>query len=247
MRGSRKHVLDWVESPTFDRELEALLTPIPVSIPVGAKRMPIGHREVTEARLETFGPLAIPDHPVWTGLRPWWLKHAAGANTPNWDLAVACDIDGRRGLCLVEAKANVRELSSAGKASNEKASPKSQDNQARIDAALREASAELTRAGFSASFAVTKSYQLANRLAFAWRLASSGIPVVLVYLGFLGDSGIADAGEPLRDAAHWDELFSKHLAAIAPGIRVNERVAIGAGFWVLSRSRGVRSVSPARG
>ncbi len=247
MRGSRKHVLDWVESPTLDRELESLLQPIAVSIPVDGKRMPTSHNESTEARLETFGPQAIPNHRVWTELRPWWLRHAAGANTPNWDLAVECDIDGRRGMCLVEAKANVRELSTAGKASNKNPSPNSKDNQTHIDAALREASAELTRAGFRASFAINKSYQLANRLAFAWRLASSGIPVVLVYLGFLGDSGIADAGEPLRDAAHWDELFSKHLAAIAPGIRVNERVPIGAGFWVLSRSRGVTSVSPPRG
>lgn len=247
MRGSRKHVLDWVESPTFDRELESMLQPITVSIPIGAKRMPTSHTKPTEARLETFGPDAIPGHPVWPQLRPWWLKHAAGANTPNWDLAVSCEIEGHRGLCLVEAKANVRELSSAGKASSKKASSTSKDNQTRIDAALREASTELTRAGFSASFAIDKSYQLANRLAFAWRLASSGIPVVLVYLGFLGDSGIVDAGEPLRDAEHWDALFSKHLGTIAPGIRVNERVPIGAGFWVLSRSRGVMSVSPLRG
>lgn len=46
-------------------------------------------------------------------------------------------------------------------------------------------------------------YQFANRLGFAWKLASIGVPTVLVYLGFTGDDGIIDRGEPLRDADHW--------------------------------------------
>lgn len=244
-RGSRKHILDWVESPTFDRELEALLQPVDVSIPVGAKRMPTSHKDATEARLETFGPKALPSHSAWRHLLPWWLKHAAGANTPNWDLAVTCDIDGWRGFCLVEAKANVRELSRSGKALGAKASPNSKANHVHIAAALRESAASLTRAGFRSEFSVDKSYQLANRIACATQLATWGIPVVLVYLGFLGDTGIRDVGEPLIDAAHWDHLFAEHLWEIAPGIPPNGRVNIGAGFWVLSRSRPVMSISPA--
>jgi len=45
-------------------------------------------------------------------------------------------------------------------------------------------------------------HQLANRLAFTWKLATLGIPVVLLY--FTGrDEGIADAGEPILDDAYW--------------------------------------------
>ena len=45
-------------------------------------------------------------------------------------------------------------------------------------------------------------------LAFTWKLTSLGIPTVVVYLGFLGDSGIANAGEPFSDEAHC--VFADH-------------------------------------
>ena len=38
-------------------------------------------------------------------LRDWWLAVERGANTPNWDLASTCRVEGKRGLLLVEAKA----------------------------------------------------------------------------------------------------------------------------------------------
>ncbi len=43
-------------------------------------------------------------------LRKWWLVHERGANTPNWDIAAGCEIEGKTGVILVEAKANVPEL-----------------------------------------------------------------------------------------------------------------------------------------
>lgn len=60
------------------------------------------------------------------------------------------------------------------------------------------------------------------------------------------DAGITDVGEPISSAAIWDDLVAKHLCGIAPGITLNQKVSIGAGFWVLSRSRPVLSLSPAR-
>jgi len=232
-----------VERPSFDRELEELLKPVNVALPRGARRMPEGHARPAEARLETFGPRVFPDRPIWEDLRRWWLKHPTGANTPNWDLAVECEIEGVRGLCLIEAKANAPELSSAGKLVRKGSSPRSRENTERIDAALHEAAAALSSAGDEAHFSVSKSYQLANRLAFAWKLATGGVPVVLVYLGFLGDTGITDVGDLLADASHWNGLFAEHLADIAPGISVDQRVNVGAGFWILSRSCNVLSPS----
>jgi hypothetical protein len=35
-------------------------------------------------------------------------------------------------------------------------------------------------------------YRFANRLAFAWKTASEGMPTILLYLGFTGDDGISD-------------------------------------------------------
>lgn len=34
-------------------------------------------------------------------------------------------------------------------------------------------------------------YQLSNRIAFGWKLATLGIPTAIVYLGFLGDAGLS--------------------------------------------------------
>jgi hypothetical protein len=47
-------------------------------------------------------------------------------------------------------------------------------------------------------------YQLANRIAWAWKLASMGVPVVLVYLGFLHATEMSDRGEWLVDRTQWE-------------------------------------------
>jgi hypothetical protein len=199
--------------------------------------MPRGHEHPAEARLEAFGPLAYPQLSLWPKLESWWLAHTAGANTPNWDLALSCRIEGSPGLVLVEAKANVPELSSAGKPLDENATERSRENHARIGAAITEASIALGGPDRGVRLSRDHSYQLSNRLAFAWRLASWGLPVVLIYLGFTGDADIADVGEPLRDHGHWDKIFSDHLFTVAPREWVNSRIETdGAPFWLLART-----------
>jgi hypothetical protein len=243
VRGSRKHVLDWTSHPEFLRQLKDLLRPVEVQFPEDAEWMPRGHTAPQEARLESFGPRAYPESPVWPKLESWWLRHTAGANTPNWDIALACRIEGTPGLVLVEAKANVPELSDAAKSLASNASANSQENHQRITAALAEASEALGGASSGVRLSVAHSYQLSNRLAFAWRLASWGLPVALVYLGFTGDEEIRSVGEPLRDNAHWNEVFASHLEAVAPRAWVNQRLTTDSSpFWVLARSMPVSSI-----
>lgn len=103
--------------------------------------MPRGYAAPDEARLETFGPQILPNPEVWERLRKWWLAHEQGANTPNWDIAMACEIDDMPGVILVEAKANVPELSPAGKPLRADASRASAENHQRITAAIDEACA----------------------------------------------------------------------------------------------------------
>lgn len=55
------------------------------------------------------------------------------------------------------------------------------------------------------------NYQLSNRIASAWKLADCGMPVVLLYLGFTGDEGMAPEGQPFRDCAHWEAIVRSHL------------------------------------
>ena len=74
--------------------------------------------------------------------------------------------------------------------------------------------------------------------AFAWMLASSGVPIILLYLGFTGDDGIRDAGEPLSDAEHWSRLMRQHLGELDAEHLSDAETGCGASsFWLLVRSR----------
>jgi hypothetical protein len=245
-RGSRKHVLDWVESPAFLAELEELLKPVNVVIPATAAYMPSGYAEPKEARLDSadipFGALktAQPE------LQRWWLVHHRGANTPNWDLVVSCEIEGRPGLVLVEAKANHPELKEDGKLQRDDASPNSAENHDRIGAAIAEAREGLKSTGVDTAIDISSHYQLANRVAFMWKLAQLGIPTILVYLGFTGDEGIRDAGDPFANDEDWRKAFDAYSGKILPAeVREGRRLKIGGTpAWLLIRSRAVLAQSP---
>jgi len=244
-RGSRKHVLDWTARPEFPAELAEMIRPCPVEIGPDAIWMPRGYDAPDEARLETFGPAWFPGHPAWGELTDWWLVHKHRANTPNWDIAVGCTIEARPGLVLVEAKANWPELSSAGKLLRENASRKSRENHERIGAAIEEANAGWKRLDPGVHISRDTHYQLANRLAFTWKLGTLGIPVVLVYLGFTGDEGIRYVGAPFEGEGDWERAFRDYTDGVFPEGLLEQFIDLGAApVWVLSRARAVREVSP---
>jgi hypothetical protein len=243
-RGSRKHVLDWTGRPRFVGEFQAMLSPVNVCLTELSKWMPRGETLPTEARLERFGREVLPTSSVWQPLQDWWLAAARGANTPNWDIALSCIIEGRPGLVLVEAKANVPELGGAGKPLHAKASLGSRANHGRIGAAIEEARVGLQALGFPTEISRDTCYQFSNRIAFAWKLASLGVPTVLVYLGFTGDTGIANAGEPFWDDEHWRKIFGAYASSVNCTSLFERRVEVGlASAWMLVRSRPVLAVS----
>jgi hypothetical protein len=200
--------------------------------------MPRGYADPEEARLERFGPLVMPDRPIWGHLEDWWLAHKRGANTPNWDIALACEIEGRAGLVLVEAKANWPELGTAGKRPANPASPRSVENHERIGAAIDEACLGWRLIDPRVGISRDSHYQLANRLAFTWKLGTFGVPTVLVYLGFTGDEGIRDAGEPFPDAADWRQAFSEYTHDVVSLDLFEARHDLGeAPVWLALRTR----------
>jgi hypothetical protein len=248
LRGSRKHVLDWTSQPGFCQELVELVSPVDVTLTARSQWTPKGYENPEEARLEVFGPSAVPELEAWPALRSWWLAHESGANTPNWDVALSAEVEGRPGLVLVEAKANVPELSSAGKPLRMSASANSRANHDRIGIAIAEACTALKELSATTDFSRDSHYQLSNRVAFAWKLANLGIPTVLVYLGFCGDDGIADTGEPIRDASHWKDVFAEYAYPAVPNALFERRIDCGAApVWFLVRSRTVIQLSPPRG
>ena len=166
-----------------------------------------------------------------------------------------CEVEGRPGLVLVEAKANVPELSRAGKSRGRSArSPRSADsvrrgseNHDRIGIAIADAYTGLSVPIPGIRISRDTHFQLSNRLAFGWKLASMGIPTVLVYLGFTGDEGIREVGEPFADDAHWQREFRAHLTGVCPAIALDRPLDVsGCSFWLLSRSKPRLENSPPR-
>jgi hypothetical protein len=204
--------------------------------------MPGGYDHPQEARLDSFGPQALPGADIWPELDRWWL--AKGGNTPNWDIALSCEINYRPGLILVEAKAHTRELSPWGKRLGEDAPAASLETHARIGEAIDEAGSALRAVVSGVNISRDSHYQLSNRLAFGWKLASLGIPTVVAFLGFLGDSNIVDVGEPFRDDEHWRKVFADYASPVAPP-RLFERPISGgrAPVWYLIRARPIAEPS----
>lgn len=171
--------------------------------------MPQGFLQPDEARLgetERFlKPMEI------ASVTDWWLAVKPRANTPNWDLVASCTIDGKKGLILVEAKAHKSELNSGGKA--KPASENGKENHEHIRAAIEEANSSLNTHGSGWALSRDTHYQLCNRFAWSWKLASLGIPVVLVYLGFLNAD---EMPSPFPTADSWNNAVRTYSSSIIP-------------------------------
>ena len=158
-----------------------------------------------EARLDKANCL-VPDS-IRRQLRTWWL--VAEGNTPNWDFASTCKVNGESGLLLVEAKAHRKELGEQDKCGS--CNPKNREQIGRV---IAEANREFQSAtGKHWCLSRDHHYQLSNRFAWSWKLASLGIPVVLVYLGFLKAQDMADEGPLFRSKAEWIRVLKDHSRA----------------------------------
>jgi hypothetical protein len=51
---------------------------------------------------------------------------------------------------------------------------------------------------------------MSNRFAWAWKLTELGLPVVLIYLGFLNANEMADQGKSIVDQEDWERLVKSH-------------------------------------
>lgn len=205
-RGSRAGCLALTES-VADR-LRRIVRPHATVESEGAVYFPKGLEHPHEAKLgETEGLLSRENRDALT---TWWLAVKAGANTPNWDIASKCLVGSRPGLILVEAKAHCGELASSGK-------PKDGNpaNDACIRAAIAEANSKLNAVMPDWHLTADSHYQLCNRFAWAWKVASLGVPVVLVYLGFLNVTDMTGY-RLFQTAQEWTEAIHKHSEGIVP-------------------------------
>jgi hypothetical protein len=228
-RGSRARCILLTDGPdaTVAHRLSVLAGPSVIIDPNRHHWMPRGIAHPKEAKLgDALSFLSNEHREVVTG---WWLSVRKNANTPNWDIASTATIDGTEGLVLVEAKAHSAEIKADGKpAGRMPAETKAEsgsvaagpDNSARnhlhIAGACREASDALNSVLPGWALSTESHYQLCNRFAWTWKLASLGTPVILVYLGFLHAEEMRDQGLPFDSAESWERLVRDHCRGIVP-------------------------------
>ncbi len=210
-RGSRKHILDMLERRDFIASFNNLLTGTSVSIMSSDSWAPNGYNSPDESQLRDFEPFkknCPVEHRVIT---EWWPKHPA--RSPVWDMVMTAKIGDKKGLILVEGKAHERELDRNGKHRVSNGSSESKQNHEKIGRNIEDARRFLNQV--MAGFAISRDthYQLSNRVAFAWKLAKEGIPTVLMYLGFLGDTFFQDF---LQDNDHWQRVIGAYIDGVIP-------------------------------
>ncbi len=220
LKGSkpRCHTLTHGLPEQVARQLNKLVDPCG-SIAASDFWMPRGFDDIEEAQLHN-APHLLDTKRNGEALKSWWLACAGSTTrTPNWDIASTCTIEGRPGLLLVEAKAHCRELKT-----KDRCGSGNEMNYERIGQAIREANDafNLIRPGWKLSH--EHHYQLSNRFAWSWKLASLGIPVVLVYLGFLNANEMND---PFHDEQSWVRTVQSYARDVVPESVWDSKLIIG--------------------
>lgn len=227
-RGSRPRCVSFMDGHPEDvaRRLENLVAWPGVAVAPDSAWMPTGrpvaqsvagHRDpAEEATLDNPNPLLTTAESK--ALKDWWLNHPHPmANTPNWDIASQCRVNGQKGLLLVEAKAHANELKDDGKSLDPKASKRSFENHAQIGRAISDAAAVLQRdTGLPCAVSRDLRYQMSNRFAMACKLTEMGYAVVLVYLGFLNANDMSDQGQPFDSPDAWRVAVERHSEILFP-------------------------------
>ena len=143
-------------------------------------------------------------------LAVWW--NPKGGKTPTWDIASTCRINDKSGLLLVEAKAHGNEKLSG----SDRCGSRNAENRKHIGRAITQAASGLellTRNPWRLS--PDHHYQLSNRFAWSWKLASLGIPIVLLYLGFLKAEDMAKQGKPtFHSRANWRDTLRRNCEGV---------------------------------
>jgi hypothetical protein len=212
-RGSkpRCHLLTHGTACEVAAKLTALVAPF-ATVSEDDCWMPVGFAQVQEAELNKAQRLLIAD--VRAKLGAWWLPaDRQTARTPNFDIASTCTVGGVPGLLLIEAKAHAQELrkEESGRVLGANETEDRRASHVTIGKAIAEAATGLALAtGAPCHFSRDTHYQMANRFAWAWKLTELGMPVVLVYLGFLNADEMLDRSAPFASDAEWKQLVQAH-------------------------------------
>lgn len=203
----------------------AIITTEDVSIP----NAQISSKEVTLSTFlrQNFDPKKAD------AITKWWIEH--GTATPKWDLISTCTIDKERGILLVEAKAHKGELKKDKK--SKPTSENSKINHKKIGKAIAEVNTKLEKEISGICLSTENCYQFSNRVAHAWWLANHGIPVVLLYLGFLNVNDLNDDNEKYKyklftSPEDWRTCFEEHTKLVGANKLINKTIDCGRSSFI---------------
>ncbi|WP_417558587.1 hypothetical protein [Mesoflavibacter zeaxanthinifaciens] len=232
MKGSKSAVIELVKTRDFITTINRLIEDKNAKITVYDNWMPKSSEFNKEAELKNFLKYNFTPE-LYSDIVKWWMD--VDTTTPNWDLISTCTINGKRGILLVEAKAHWHELDkeSHGKSLKSGASAGSIKNHERIGEAILEANTSLKKTYPQINISRDTCYQLSNRIAHAWWLASQGIPVVLVYLGFLNCKDMDYNGRRLlKKDEEWQTCFNEHAKKVGVDTIINNWIDCGASKFI---------------
>jgi hypothetical protein len=181
--------------------------------------MPLGFTNTIEAQFGRADNLLNPS--VGKSLVRWWLALPNIGRVPHWDIASTCLVKGQPGLLLIEAKAYDEELikEEAGKKQEKKETFGQKRNREQIRDRMLESSSDFTDSTRMVwDLSIEHHYQMSNRFAWAWKLIELGMPVILVYLGFLNADEMSDLGKPFISHEAWDQLVLLHSERLFPAM-----------------------------
>jgi len=137
----------------------------------------------------------------------------------NFDLISTATVCAEPGILLVEAKAHYGELETCGKSFK---STSNHDNHQKIGESMDKANLALN--AISPGFKLSRDafYQISNRVAWGWRLASLGVPVTILYLGFFKDPYWQS--DQFQSAAGWMTAARTYLGNVVPPEILNRRL-----------------------
>lgn len=229
--GSRSDVLILLDSINYVEALNSVLTGTGAAISASDLHRPIGSNDDREYELPEFCREYLIDRfeypqiaePLW-----WIVKRNARVKTPNFDLISTATVRGTPGVLLVEAKAHHGELETGGKtfkASSNLA------NHLQIGESIAIANCALN--ALTSGFKLSRDafYQVSNRVAWGWKLASLGVPVTVLYLGFVQDAYWP--ADQFRSTEEWTRAARNYLSNVVPLEALNRHLQCSAGGSLL--------------
>lgn len=238
-KGSKTAMVKLVKSNDFINNINDLIKIDGVSITTKDVSSPNAQIPSKEVTLSTFLRQNF-DQKKAVAITDWWIKH--GTATPKWDLISTCTIDGKRGILLVEAKAHHGELKKDKKLLKKDASIETEQNHEQIYNVIDNVKKQLNYKISDITISRDKCYQFSNRVAHAWWLANQGIPVVLLYLGFLKVDDLNENNKKPKyklftSHEKWKTCFEEHTKLVGASELIDKTIDCGeSSFITICRS-----------